>query len=164
MRGGHMPLNSESLKHRFWKFWKKSVKVTTSMVNNGNVLNRIWTIFWNFFLKKFRLHIPGVFAPLPCTVYLVPFQRSYIRFLSILIIWLSSELILISFLKKENPTMNLRFWIRHEFEDDRDSKDYLFWFCSKPCSATSWLLALIFGKLVPDRSIALTMLVSVLIF
>ena len=27
--------------------------------------------FWNFFLKMFRLHIPGVFAPLPCTVYLV---------------------------------------------------------------------------------------------
>ena len=25
MRGGHMPLNSESLKHRFWKFWKKVV-------------------------------------------------------------------------------------------------------------------------------------------
>ena len=33
MRGGHMPLNSEVLKHRFSKFWKKSVKVTTSMVN-----------------------------------------------------------------------------------------------------------------------------------
>ena len=36
----------------------------------GQVLDDVFVLFW----KKLKLHIPGVFAPLPCTVYLVVIQ------------------------------------------------------------------------------------------
>ena len=57
MRGGHMPLNGEVLKHRFWNFLKKS----GHCVNIIDKWKIFWTIFerffWTFFSKMFRFKI-----------------------------------------------------------------------------------------------------------
>ena len=58
MRGGHMPPSSESLKHRFSKFWKKSVKVTTSMVN-GQCFEQNLNDFLELFSKKVQTSYSG---------------------------------------------------------------------------------------------------------
>ena len=57
MRGGHMPLNGEVLKHRFWNFLKKS----GHCVNIIDKWKIFWTVFerffWTFFSKMFRFKI-----------------------------------------------------------------------------------------------------------
>ena len=71
MRGGHMPLNSEVLKHRFWRYLKKSGPPLCYQWQMRHTFGQVLDDFFALFRKKVKLHIPGAFAPLPCTVYLV---------------------------------------------------------------------------------------------
>ena len=58
MRGGHMPLNSESLKHRFWKFWKKWSTFVLSMANATHFWSGFGRLFCTF-LKKVETSYSG---------------------------------------------------------------------------------------------------------
>ena len=71
MRGGHMLPSSEVLKRRFWRYLKKSGPPLCYQWQMRHTFGQVLDGFFALFSKKLKLHIPGAFAPLPCTVYLV---------------------------------------------------------------------------------------------